>query len=334
MRAALLYLLLLISWIALGAPAQADEGSIDARKVAVLPLVVEGSIDDDAKAGLMSGLRDGLERGEFTIAPQNEVDVLADSPCDRQACYGKLRSELGVSHLVRATVKIENRDYTMQVELIDAENGTVVASSDDRCDICGLEEVGEMLSSQGALLRAKIDAMGAGPAILVVDSKPSGATVMIDGEVVGTTPLERSVIAGEHVLRVTADGYVAEEREVTFVPGVSESISLELSRAAGSKKGRLFGALSLAGGVVALGGGGALLYLDDQFKCVDPTDVDAEGDCREYYNYSPGGGVLVAAGAALTTLGVVLLLRHRKPKSKASASAAITPTGIWLRGRF
>ena len=91
MRAALLYLLLLISWIALGAPAQADEGSIDARKVAVLPLVVEGSIDDDAKAGLMSGLRDGLERGEFTIAPQNEVDVLADSPCDRQACYGKLR---------------------------------------------------------------------------------------------------------------------------------------------------------------------------------------------------------------------------------------------------
>ena len=36
----------------------------------------------------------------------------------------------------------------------------------------------------------------------------------------------------------------------------------------------------------------------------------------------------------LTTLGVVLLLRHRKPKSKASASAAITPTGIWLRGRF
>lgn len=337
MRGPLVYLMLLLLWIGLGGPARADDdGSVDARKVAVLPLVIDGSIDDDAKAGLLQGLRSGLERGDFELAAQGDVEANAEDPCDRQTCYGRLRSELGVSHLVRATVVVKNRDYELSLELINAEDGSVVVSSGDRCDICGLEEVGELLSSQGALLRAKIDAMGAGPAILIVDSKPTGATVMIDGEVVGVTPIERSVIAGEHVLRVSSDGYVAEEREVNFVPGVTETINLELNRAVGSKKMRVLGGVSLAGGVLALGGAGVLLALDDQFRCVDPMDVDNEGDCREYRNYSPAGGVLAAAGAAFTTLGVVLLLRHRKPKSskKASASATLSPTGIWLRGRF
>jgi len=336
MRGPLVYLSLLLLWLALGGPARADggDGAIDARKVAVLPLSVEGSIDDDAKAGLLNGLRAGLERGDFAIAPQEEVEVLADNPCDRQTCYGKLRSELGVSHLVRAKVIVKNRDYDLSLELIDAENGTVVASSQDRCDICGLEEVNELLSSQGALLRAKIDAMGAGPAILIVDSKPTGATVMIDGEVVGVTPIERSVIAGEHVLRLSADGYVAEEREVNFVPGVTETINLNLNRAVGSKKMRILGAASVAGGVLALGGAGALLWADDQFTCADPNDP--ADNCKDYKNYSPAGGVVAAVGAAFTTLGVVLLLRHRKPKgsNKAKASATISPTGVWIQGRF
>ncbi|HFE45551.1 MAG TPA: PEGA domain-containing protein, partial [Nannocystis exedens] len=267
MRGPLLYLVLLLSWIVLSGPAQADgDGSIETRKVAVLPLVIEGSIDDDAKAGLLNGLRAGLERGDFAIVPQADVDVLADDPCDRQTCYGKLRAELEVSHLVRVTVVVDNRDYSMGLELIDAENGDVVASSEERCDICGLEEVGELLSSQGALLRAKIDAMGAGPAVLIIDSKPTGATVMIDGEVVGVTPIERSVIAGEHVLRVSSDGFVAEEREITFVPGVTETINLDLSRAVGSKKMRILGAAAVGGGALSLGGAALILFPSNVFK--------------------------------------------------------------------
>ncbi len=335
MRGPLLYLVLLLSWIALSGPARAEgDGSIDARKVAVLPLVIEGSIDDDAKAGLLNRLRAGLERGEFAIVPQADVDLLADNPCDRQTCYGKLRAELEVSHLVRVTVVVENRDYELSLELIDAENGDVVASSEERCDICGLEEVGELLSSQGALLRAKIDAMGAGPAVLILDSKPTGATVMIDGEVVGVTPIERSVIAGEHVLRVFSDGFVAEEREITFVPGVTETLKLDLNRAVGSKKMRVLGAAAVGGGVLSLGGAVGLLVADDQFLCNKKGNQSDPDNCEFYSNFSPAGGALAIVGGALTTLGVVLLLRHRKPSKKASASATVSPTGIWLRARF
>ncbi|MCA9635650.1 MAG: PEGA domain-containing protein, partial [Myxococcales bacterium] len=347
-RSPLLSLLLLVTWISFGGVAEADEGSVEARKVAVLPLVVEGSIDADARASLTERLRSGLERGEFAIAPQGEVDNLAESPCDRQTCYGKLRSQLGVSHLVRATVTIKNRDYDMKVELIDAENGNVVASSQDRCDICGLEEVGEQIASQGALLRAKIDAMGSGPAILALESKPSGATVSIDGEIVGSTPLERSVIAGAHVVRLTLDGYAPEEREVTFVAGVTETISFELSRAAGNAKTRLIGIASLATGIAFLGGGIAMLVMDDvmtrstevpripDWKCVGGKDAvkDADGDCEKYYNFSLGGGILVGAGAALTTAGAMIIHRHRGTKQTLEARAGIGPFGLSLSGRF
>lgn len=347
MRTRFLKALMLGAWLSLGATgARAEEGdTVEARKVAVLPLVIEGSLDADARDDLMNRLRGGLERGEFTIAPQADVELRAESPCDRMTCYGKLRSELGVSHLVRATVVVKNRDYEMSVELIDAESGNVIATNKDRCDICGLGEVGEQLASQGALLRSKLDSLGAGPAILVLESRPSGALVTVDGELVGTTPLERPVIAGSHVVRVDLDGYIADEREMTFVAGVTETISVDLRRAAASSKMRKIGIASLVTGVVGIAAGTVLLVLDDygqnspdpypEWKCVDPSKVDEQGDCERLYNFSPAGGIVAAGGAALTTLGVVLLLRHRKPKaSKASATATVSPTGVWIQGRF
>src|SRR4029077_2703342 len=43
---------------------------------------------------------------------------------------------------------------------------------------------------------------------LVVDSRPPGAKVFIDGRLAGTTPISlRSLNAGEHAIRLEAEGY-------------------------------------------------------------------------------------------------------------------------------
>jgi hypothetical protein len=43
---------------------------------------------------------------------------------------------------------------------------------------------------------------------LVVDSRPAGAQVFLDGRLVGNTPLvSRNVRAGEHAIRIEHDGY-------------------------------------------------------------------------------------------------------------------------------
>lgn len=329
--------LLLLPWILLSAPARA--ASATDSKIAILPLEVKGALSGDARDALTASLRSGLERGNFTVLPQSDVEARADNPCDRQVCYDKLRTTLDAGYLVRAKVTVKNRDYEVSLELIDTESGQVVASSNERCDICGLDEVGNQVASQGALMRAKLDAMGTGPAILVIDSAPSGATVIIDGEAVGTTPIEHPLVAGLHRVRVTKVGYVSDEREITSVAGVTEKLNLELKRGATSSKMRAIGASALGGGVAALGAGIVLLYLDDHNQiepksyCEVPGRRDAMGNCEKVLNTSWGGAALAAGGAALITAGVLLLVRHRKPKSE-KISAAIAPTGVFLQGRF
>jgi len=329
--------LLLLPWMLLGAPAGA--ASPADSKIAILPLEVKGALNGDARDALTANLRSGLERGNFTVLPQGDVEARADTPCDRQICYDKLRTTLGADYLIRAKLTVKNRDYEVALELIDTQSGQVVASSSERCDICGLDEVGNQVASQGALMRAKLDAMGIGPAVLVIDSAPSGAAVIIDGEAVGTTPLEHPLIAGVHRVRITKVGYVSDEREITFVSGVTEKLTLDLKRGATSSKMRAIGAGALGGGVAALGAGIALLYFDDNNQiepkgyCDVPGRRDANNNCEKVLNTSWGGAALAAGGAALITAGVMLLIRHRKPKPE-NISAAIAPNGVFLQGRF
>ena len=45
--------------------------------------------------------------------------------------------------------------------------------------------------------------------ILVLDSRPPGAQIFLDGKMVGTTPmLLQAVRAGEHAVRIERDGFV------------------------------------------------------------------------------------------------------------------------------
>ena len=66
------------------------------------------------------------------------------------------------------------------------------------------------------------------PGLLSIDSDPAGAQVVIDGEVVGKTPLrEWSIEAGEHQLQVLAARYLPLEQELA-IPGRSIHQQLEL----------------------------------------------------------------------------------------------------------
>jgi len=64
---------------------------------------------------------------------------------------------------------------------------------------------------------------------LNVESDPSGAKVYVDGDYVGTTPLEDYKLSpGEHTLRITKDGYEEYTKTVTVEAGKSVSVSAGL----------------------------------------------------------------------------------------------------------
>lgn len=63
--------------------------------------------------------------------------------------------------------------------------------------------------ARGAKAASVIPRTAAGVAgVLVVDSRPAGAKVFLDGKLVGTTPMSMSTVtAGEHTIRLERDGY-------------------------------------------------------------------------------------------------------------------------------
>ncbi|WAS92451.1 PEGA domain-containing protein [Nannocystis punicea] len=315
------------------APAGGAATQATSVQIAVAPLQVAGQVDEATRTGWVAGLRRGLGRGNFTLLEQEVADRAGEPGCERQACLDALR-QAGATHVVRTGITMKSRDFLLELELVDAASGAVIFKSQEKCEICGVGEVADLLDSQGALLQTRLAALGQGPPVLVLDTRPSGALVYVDGEVVGTTPLERPLLAGARKIRVTMNGYVAEEREQTFVAGAREDVVIELQRTPGNPRSRALGGAALGGGVALLGAGVALLALDDMpfKKRCSGTEVDADGDCRWLYNTGWGGAALAVSGAVLLTLGIVALVRNRAPRP--SRSAVVLPTGLGVMARF
>jgi len=66
---------------------------------------------------------------------------------------------------------------------------------------------------------------------LVIDSRPSGAKVFVDGKLVGNTPLAMGEVrAGEHVVRIEQDGYRRWSSSVRVVAAEQNKVTASLER--------------------------------------------------------------------------------------------------------
>ncbi len=324
-------------------------------RAAILPLVVEGDELPEADREALTGrLVEGLRRGDFDVVTPDEVQRATPSAaqCRTAECTTQIARATQSTHVVQVVVKAQDRDYEVEVLLLDGLGGAQVASSADSCQICGVAEVGDILDAAAATLRTKLDNLAQGPATLVVASNPPGARVSIDGELKGVTPFDAPVLAGKRVLRISLEGYITVEREVTFVEGIEETQRFELEKVPSRLPGRPWGWVSLGVGVAGLGTAVTLTILDDRpFKvgnaCASP---DGDGQCPRLWD--PDWITLSTAivGAGLTTLGVAILINSAKRRTKKSAidkgkdapaskaarrpSFGVGPRGVVLRGRF
>jgi hypothetical protein len=309
--------------------APATSSSEAAAKTAILPLVVEGELAETDRGNLTNQLVGGLERGSFEIiTPEQVVAAVGDGDCSKPACMKKIAEKTGATHIVRATLTVVDRDYTVRVELYDGTDGTKIVSASDGCEICGVVDVGGLIETQAATLRTKLDALASGPASIVVTSEPEAADVTLDGEPFGVTPLDKPVIPGDHVIRVSKEGYIAVQEKRTFVEGARETLSYELEKVPNRLPKRPWGWASLGVGLAAVGGGIALTFLHDRDlklggRCTG-ANVDLDGDCRFLFNTKWYGMGLSLAGGALVTLGVAVLITTAKnPRKKAKLEAAV-----------
>ena len=159
---------------------------------------------------------------------------------------------------------------------------------------------------------------------LTVNVTPESATVILDGLTIATGSVpSRRVVAGPHVLRVEADGYIPAERQFQLSDGATRQIILSLDidapvahRAQGAG-GRAAGWGLTAVGVGALGyasvqGLRAANEYDDYRNDVEDGDFDDQDDADDAYGdriapLRAGMYAGLGAGGALLASGVTLL---------------------------
>ncbi|MEZ4382931.1 MAG: PEGA domain-containing protein [Nannocystaceae bacterium] len=342
---------------AAAAPASTDAGvlqDVPTEVVMVLPVESWGSIEEHVPRALVARIEDGLRRGKFTVIDAAAIGASVPSgECD-EACMRGLVAGTDATHVVRASVVVDGRDYNVRVELFLGDTGELIAASHDICEICGHEELADMVGDLSAALRRKLSAAVDPPPLLRVVAEPAGSVVSVDGEVVGVTPVEVTVAPGEHDVVVQKAGYVAHRARLAFLDGVVETIRTDLEPApriideappeptptrprprsdGGASLSRPLAWTSLGVGAGALAGGVALLILDERPIRSDCTgdNIDAMGNCRWRYNTLGGGIALTVAGVGALTLGALLLVRDRRRRGAEERRVAVGTGGVAVR---
>jgi hypothetical protein len=315
-----------------------------------LPLEVVGEVPRGWQAKLSGALEDGVRQGQFEVAPPAGVGsaVAARTTCRDIECYRAVARTTGTDYIIRAELTAEARNYTLSLELVDPSAPDRVVRSLESCQLCGLREVEDLLRAQASALEQKAERLSIEPARIGFETRPAGASISIDGELVGTSPAVLQLPPGRHSVTVAKDGFIPQERSIDAVRGTQESVVFELLREPTTnddsveptwkRPARIAGWASLGLGVAAIATGATFFAVDGRpyrAEC-SGLDVDDDGDCRRVWQTTRHGAVFVAIGAALVATGVGLVVGARKKSSRRSATnaASLRASPVGLAGRF
>jgi hypothetical protein len=190
-----------------------------------------------------------------------------------------------------------------------------------------------------------LEASRAYVARVTVTANVDGVQVFVDGDIVGTSPLEKPIVVdeGEHSVRYARSGYEEVMRNERAIGGTEMRWAVELAPR-GAEHGAPVHAAPTTGkrpsriGPILLGGAGAVAAGVGAFFAVRSTsEADTiEGECgttcppsrwEKYRDQQRVGDVLIGVGGALV-VGAVVWWLVTPDKSEASLSHALArPVG-------
>ena len=130
-------------------------------------------------------------------------------------CLSALLGRLPVSRVVVGTLARDESHYLVHFWLVSLTPPKTVAELDRAILIASRRLQPDVAAALPALLRGEQEVKGT----LVLESTVPGATVSLDGAVLGKTPVTRSLKPGKHEVHVSSPGYYAVDRLVTVEAG-------------------------------------------------------------------------------------------------------------------
>jgi hypothetical protein len=323
---------------ALGVAASASAASPGAERsserVVVHRLEFSGRVPGPLRESLARRLNEGLTSVGFQVVPAaGGAGSAAGSSCADPACLRGLADRLGARYLVGARVEENAKSFEIALELYTGRTGMVVGISRERCEICGAEEVGEKMGLAASALRTRLLLLARAPVRFVVRTRPHGATVKIDERPSGRTPVDLSLTAGPHRMRIEHPGYFPLERSFTVVSGVEETLDLDLVGLPSPFPFRTAGWTAMAAGALLAAGGVYFLQMDGRPVSCAVAAQDGGGNCPRVYKTSVLGATLLGGSAVGATLGAVWLFLAPPAAPRLESGQALGWT-VGARGAF
>ncbi len=194
---------------------------------------------------------------------------------------------------------------------------------------------------------------------LTIHANVTGATVTVDGEPFGATPItDHPISDGDHLIRVEHPKYATLEKRVVVLAGKTTTTDVSLLSLAGGPTDQPVDAASPikkhVGSVVSFAVGGAsgigaivtgALHLSKTNKIKDsctgntcPKSLKSDGDTA--HSLAVATNVLIPVAATGIVLGIVMLIIEGRSKSGSETPVAIVPSagptsaGLTISGRF
>ncbi len=228
MKTCCLRLLLLAGLMLLAAPVVRAEptpappsGPPEKIKIAVLDLQSNG-VPAELASTMTSVVASELARLDvFSVISQQEIrallsrDALAQlTGCEAGAsCQTDVGSALGVRYVVSGNVGAVGEQHTLNLALTDTEKASVAGR--ESVQVKQTAALLDAASRATKSLVAKVlkDRQG----VLFVNCAERGASVKIDGAVVGVTPLPRQTVSwGPHLLEVEKKGFITAMEDISM----------------------------------------------------------------------------------------------------------------------
>jgi hypothetical protein len=253
-----------------------------------------------------------VTRGSYTIEA-NELD--------HQQAIVQLNVTKGKTYMVKLTLKplfghvmVRSKPFAAQVSIGDHPpssapfrkklkpgNYEIKASLEGHKSLTRKIEVIAGKEQKLELLLEKIP-----PARLVVETEPPGAIVKINGRPEGSTPLDKKLPPGKYSLKIEADDFIPQEKQLQLDAASSKTVRLTLQHKVPHNPYGLWSNITFwsGAGFQLLGGLAAFMYIDTQEAYKD-GDFSKDGEIK---SWSTICATSFALGSALMITSLVLFL--------------------------
>ena len=214
-------------------------------RVAILDFTNTGGLTQQETITLGNRLRTMLVKtNAFVVLERGQMDDILDEQgfqqtgCTTTECAVEMGRMLNVQKMISGTIGKLGSTYTIDLSLIDVETAQIEKSffRDYKGEIDGLLNNMQIIANQMAeLVYAKPQPVQQQPAKIVtfsVDSDPDEATIFINGQEAGKTPLKSKAKEGLTVtIRLEKENYKPWEQTVIIKEGGEVNAELEYTDA-------------------------------------------------------------------------------------------------------